>query len=493
MNKSLYTKLILIIFVLILSLMIVVGAFLLRGIRAFYQNEFYRQMDQVFSNEKTVQDLRDKAKEDSPAEMMAEVLIAHSGELGIDTGTRNYYILSKETGALLLASDDSQNELPITENIITAMNGKVGDQSDPRAGFMDVALPISGSGGGFIVYIRDNKQVATDLSAEIFKIIAQSMAIGIVISVVLSLILARAMVTPVQNLTRAARRVAGGDFTEALETQSRDEIGVLTNTFNDMAGQLQRTLDDLRRSEQMRREFVANVSHELRTPVTSIRSYAETLRESEEIAPKTSDEFLDVIINESDRMTKLVQDLLTLSKFDAGAAEFRFDEFSLKKSLTSVYNAMAMEAQRRCHEFTLDIKEPLPDIYGDRARLEQVFINLISNAFKYTHDGGKIRFSAGQNRSGVWIRVKDNGVGIPEADLPRVFERFYRVDKARSREFGGTGLGLSIASEIIAYHGGEIKLESSVGVGTTVTLILPLKPQVSAEADPQEPEVHQNV
>ena len=151
--------------------------------------------------------------------------------------------------------------------------------------------------------------------------------------------------------------------------------------------------------------------------------------------------FLEVILNESDRMTKIVQDLLTLSRFDAGSIEFSFAEFSFEKSVRDVYNAMAMEAQAHSHNFVLQIEPGLPSIRGDRQRVEQVLINMVSNAIKYTKDGGQIEIGAGFRDGQVWCSVRDNGIGIPAEDTAKVFDRFYRVDKARSRESGGTGLG----------------------------------------------------
>jgi len=174
-------------------------------------------------------------------------------------------------------------------------------------------------------------------------------------------------------------------------------------------------------------------------------------------------------------MTKIVQDLLTLSRFDAGSIEFSFEDFSFEKSVRDVYSATIMEAQRRHHELSMEFKSALPPhIRGDRARIEQVLINMISNASKYTPDGGRISLTAGAEGDTVWASVRDNGIGIPGEDAGRVFERFYRVDKARSRESGGTGLGLSIAQEIVSRHNGEIGLKSRPGRGTIITVRLPV-------------------
>jgi two-component system sensor histidine kinase VicK len=152
-----------------------------------------------------------------------------------------------------------------------------------------------------------------------------------------------------------------------------------------------------------------------------------------------------------------------------------FEVFSFEKSVRDVYKAMLLEAQKRNQEFTLKFESSLPKIRGDRTRVEQVLINMVSNAIKYTQNGGRISITAGASGDYVWATVKDNGMGIPSADVPRVFDRFYRVDKARSRESGGTGLGLSIAKEIVARHNGTIELESELGKGTTITVTLPVK------------------
>jgi signal transduction histidine kinase len=463
---------VLIILLLIVSLMAVAGAFLMRGIRNFYLEDFYSQMKDVFSDPELADDLRSAADENA----MAEFLRAYSGQLGIDAGSRNYYILSGDTGSVLKASDRTgADTLPMTPNILTAISGRDGYAPDSTADYMDVALPVRGEAGSYIVYIKDNKDTVQSLSSELFRILLEALAVGLGISIFLSLLLAKTMVTPIQSLTKAVERVASGDFSDKLDTQAKDEIGVLANTFNDMAEQLANTLDDLRKSEQMRREFVANVSHELRTPITSIRSYAETLEESKGAMPRdTEQRFLQVIVNESDRMTKIVQDLLTLSRFDAGSFEFSFESFSFERSLKDVYSATLIEAQNHHHEFSLEFKTSLPEIRGDRARIEQVLINMISNAIKYTQEGGRISLTAGAEGGEVWASVRDNGIGIPREDVDHVFERFYRVDKARSRESGGTGLGLSIAQEIVNRHKGRIELKSRPGRGTTITVALPV-------------------
>lgn len=251
------------------------------------------------------------------------------------------------------------------------------------------------------------------------------------------------------------------------EFESQDGNGGVIAVLHDITEQ--------RKLDEARREFVANVSHELRTPLTNIRSYTETLLDAlGDIPIETEKQFLGVINSESERMARIVTDLLTLSKLDYGRMELCMKSFSVGELLHHVADAMQLTVQENGHQFQLDIPDTLPDMVGDPERLEQVVVNIVSNSVKYTPSGGRIALSAcravGEQ---VRIVVQDNGIGIPKDDVPRLFERFYRVDKARSREAGGTGLGLAIAKEIVERHKGHIALESEYGKGTKVIITLP--------------------
>ncbi len=235
--------------------------------------------------------------------------------------------------------------------------------------------------------------------------------------------------------------------------------------------------------DEARREFVANVSHELRTPLTNIKSYTETLMDAAgELSAEMEVKFLGIISGEADRMTRLVKDLLTLSKLDYGRTDLKFTRFSMTEMLESVYAAMQLTAENRGNQLKITLQEPLPEMIGDRERLEQVVVNILSNSIKYTPSGGHIHLTAAKrdNRY-MMIRVEDDGIGIPKEDIPRLFERFYRVDKARSRDKGGSGLGLAIAKDMVEAHKGTIHLESVVDFGTTVTIILPIDLQIDEE------------
>ena len=476
MSRSLNIKFVFIMLLIIILLMTVVLAFLIRGVQDFYTAQFYSQMESVLTQTELVSELR-LAADEGDIGRMKNVLSVFLGELGIDRSTRNYFILDGTTGEVLEASDpNSAQRIDITPNILTAMMGDNALRGRSRANYMDVAVPVAGSNTDlhFVLQIIDNKQTEQSLNAVLFTLILEAVLVGFAISIVISLIISKTLLSPIRGMTKAAEAMADGDFSRKIRVESADEIGILAKTFNDMAAQIETMLEELKKAEKLRREFVANVSHELRTPLTSIRTYAETIAETQGIPQETEEGFLRVIINESDRMSKIVQDLLELSRFDSGSSQMEIEEFSLEQSLRDVHAAIALEARRRGHVLNFELEWKLPGILGDRARIEQVLMNIITNALKYTPDGGTIGISSGSSGGNVWVRIEDTGIGIPQEDLDHVFDRFYRVEKARSREAGGTGLGLSIAKEIVTKHGGDIKIESVHGVGTSVTVTLPI-------------------
>ena len=574
--RSLRTKMVMILVLLILALMTVIGSFLINGVGSYFIEDFYSKMEQPFSTQ-FISQLQGIAAKGGVSEM--KQLLMAQADLGIDLTQRNVYILDAASGEVLDSSNQTYS-VSMTQNILTAMKGEVGMRGSVASETMDLAVPIDGGEDHrYIVYILDNKLTVDALTNEVFGIIFQSLILGLVISIILAFLLSQILITPISALTEGTRQVAAGDYTQKLEVTGRDEIGTLTKNFNHMARVLQNTISEVenernklstlflhmtdgvvafdrsgkvihcnpaatrmlsrgldttasfdevfgedasfenlltlkrseylecqkrvgerelelflaplsagsgalvvihdvteqRKNEQSRREFIANVSHELRTPLTNVKSYAETIISAgDELPQELRSNFMGVIVSEADRMTRIVKDLLTLSKFDYGKMEMNIARFSFAEAVGNVYKAVQLDAQNHGHTFTLDCPEDLPQVNGDRERIEQVIMNICSNAIKYTADGGTITVTAGTEGRNVFVRVSDNGVGIPAKDLPNLFERFYRVDKARSRATGGTGLGLSIAKEILKQHQGDIRIESVYGEGTDVTVTLPV-------------------
>ena len=221
--------------------------------------------------------------------------------------------------------------------------------------------------------------------------------------------------------------------------------------------------------DNMRKEFVADVSHELKTPITSIMGYADTLIEGE-YDDETRSKFLSVISTEARRMARLVTDLLTLSRYDNKKVETDVTSFDLGDLVKRCLEKLKFEIEKKGHNVECFVTASVPPIVADKYGIERVVLNILSNAIKYTPDNGTIKVYVGFVYNDAYIKVIDNGIGIPESDLTRIFERFYRVDKARSRELGGTGLGLSIAKEILDKNKGSIDIKSKVGKGTEVVI-----------------------
>ena len=240
-------------------------------------------------------------------------------------------------------------------------------------------------------------------------------------------------------------------------------------------------ITDIKRFESMRSDFVANVSHELRTPLTAIRGYVETLLHTPPSDPQDARQFLQIIDRHSERLSRLTEDLLILSDLESGNVRLALQSLDVSQLIQGVLEVFSNRAAKKKIALSQQLEAGLPSLWGDLDRLQQLLINLVDNAIKYTPSGGRVTVTAGratgdQAAGQVEIAVSDTGPGIPEKDLPRITERFYRVDKARSRDLGGTGLGLAIVKHITQAHHGDLRFESSVNHGTTVSVRLPVAP-----------------
>ena len=262
-----------------------------------------------------------------------------------------------------------------------------------------------------------------------------------------------------------------------LENQSINLFFAPFKNENDRPAGVIVVIQDITEQEKldnMRKQFVADVSHELKTPITSIMGYADTLIESE-VDEEHQKKFLARISSEAKRMSKLVADLLILSKYDTAKIKVEKSEFDLGELVKYVFEGQNIEMQKKNLTGECYVTADVPPVYADKSGVERVVINILSNAIKYTDEGGHITVYVGFVYNDAYIKIKDTGRGIPEDDLQKIFERFYRVDKDRARETGGTGLGLSIAKEILDQNDGRIDIKSEVGKGTDVIIRIPTK------------------
>lgn len=276
-----------------------------------------------------------------------------------------------------------------------------------------------------------------------------------------------------------------GEFTIPYPEEKiiRAHVAPLSGYSGQIAGAVAvfRDVTELRRLERMRSEFVANVTHELGTPLTSIQGFIETLLEGAVDEPATARRFLTIIKDEADRLGRLIKDLLDLSRIENKRADYHFETVNIAEVLFAVQALLEGEGAKRNVTLTVDVPERNLTVWGDFDRLRQIFINLVENAIRYSKSGGNVYIRAEEKQGEVHVSVEDQGIGIPKEKIPRLFERFYRVDPARSRALGGTGLGLSIVKHLVEAHRGRVTVKSEVGKGSTFTVILPVDEWHTAE------------
>ncbi len=563
--------------------MIIAGTFLLSSVSGFYHNQFKEKMNLEF-NESLNKSLTVAVSEQDPVGSLKQIMDAFAPvRLGVGTN-RNYYILDGASGKYITGSGEA-TDIVLTNNIVSAIAGNIGDEISVKSSFMDYAYPIKSEKSSYIIYVMDNKTEVKEISHNMFMVVMQAILYGALIAAVIGFFMSKTITVPIRNLTGKASRMAEGNFDSVIEVRGDDELGVLTTTFNIMAAKLKNTLDEIssekdkieviiknlddgivafdlrgklihinpsaekmlkadksmlsdfallceklnveismqdiienkedvkkewefefedmiisahfapyktefnktegvvvalqditkqQKLDKSRRAFVADVSHELRTPLTNIKSYSETLLDNDIDDKEVSRNFLTVINNEADRMTRLVTDLLVLSRLEHTEDALKLSFCDVQGLVEQIVSTMSITAKKSKITLTYVKGTDVDRIFVDKDKINQVVVNIISNAIKYTQEGGTVSVLCGGREDIIYISVSDTGIGIPEKDLPMIFDRFYRVDKARSRKQGGTGLGLAIAKEIIEAHKGTISIDSEYGKGTTVTVNLPI-------------------
>ncbi len=325
-------------------------------------------------------------------------------------------------------------------------------------------------GAGVFARVGETFRFLTDFWWQF--LLAGALAAGI--ALVVARWLARGMTQPLRDMAAAAHRMETGDYSTRVHTRSRDEVGQLATAFNRMSAELENL-------EQSRRDLVANVSHELKTPIAAIRAHLENLLDGvEQPEPRT----MEVMLSQTERLGRLIEQLLELSRLESGELPLQREEMLLAPLVTQVLSEIEMARSDRGVAVESELPNDLPSVNADRERVHQVLFNLVDNAVRFTPAGGAVTVSAHRHNGSVEVKVADTGVGIQPEHLPRLFERFYRADPARSRGDGGTGIGLAIARSVVEAHGGHIRAESELGRGSVFTFDLPVAPASKNRREP---------
>ncbi|TRZ97812.1 MAG: HAMP domain-containing protein [Nitrospiraceae bacterium] len=393
---------------------------------------------------------------------------------------------SYESGEGLRRMDNHLTRQEVREALTTGMGVSTRFSDTVGIRMLNLALPVrTPQTDSRVLGVVRLSLPLTEIEArhrDLRRMLAASLGAAFLFSLVLSYAIARGVTRPLADIVAAAQRIACGEFHQKIRVTSTSEVARLAEILNQMAASLEENIRNLHRLEQVRKDFVANVSHELRTPLTAIRGYVEALQDGGKDQPEQLDRFLDIIRAHADRLSLIITDLLLLSKIESGQIPLKQEPVALAGLIDRTIGLLHHLIEKKHHTVAVNIPSGLPPILGDEERLGQVFSNLLDNAVKYTLEHGTITISALAGKKFVEVGVADTGIGIPPQDIPRIFERFYRVDKARSRELGGTGLGLAIVKHLVEGHGGTVSVESSPGKSTTFFVKLPTAPMPAVQS-----------
>lgn len=387
---------------------------------------------------------------------------------------KNIRVIVTDKEAKVLFDTAETNNLKgkvfIKEEVLKALKGDdVQSHFEEAAGwFVDAAVPIIKEREMIgVVYLSTSAQNIVEFLDDIRK---NLYTIAIIVSILIGLlssVLAGVITSPVEELTDVIKHMADGKLDQKVEVRGNDEIAQLGMAFNKMS-------ERLNQLEEKRRQFVFNASHELRTPLSSIKLLAESLLQMQHLDLTIIKEFLSDINNEIDRLSRIIDKLLMLTKMDVNDKELEMKNINIKELLQGIVKSLSPLARKKNIQLTLKTNE---DIYVliDEDKIWEAIFNIVDNSIKYTPNNGSVTISMEKSDYNIMIMIEDNGIGISDGEINKIFDRFYRIDKARARETGGTGLGLSIALSAVKLHGGEIQVESQVGRGSKFKIIIPYR------------------
>ncbi len=378
----------------------------------------------------------------------------------VDRQTQARLLVLDAQGQVLL---DSRPEAATLELQSPAERGQASDALSDRWNYASREL---GDGRILVLASPASRLRLSVFGDDLLRVLARTGLIAAGVSVALAAVLGRWLAEPLRRMVPAARSLAAGEFRQPIPVEGPDEVRQLAAALNEMA-------DRVRTSQQVQRDFVANVSHELKTPLTSIQGFAQAIADGTAADPAGRQHAAQVILDESGRLRRLVDDLLSLARMDAGQLAYERQPLDLVPILRAVAERASLAAAARQALIRTQLR-PCPSVRGDGDWLAQVFTNLVDNALQHLPPGGEVLISSAGEGGWAVVEVIDNGPGIPAEDLGRVFERFFQVDKSRKGGPGrGSGLGLAISSEVVRAHGGHLEVESRVGEGSRFRVRLP--------------------
>lgn len=467
--KSITQRLVLSYFIVIFITVSVLEVFLISALDKYYNNnmkelvenqikasaDFYNNYFSSSSLEKNIEDNTDIFWKNTNAEVQ---------------------IINKDKKMLLDSVGNFTEEKVAAEDVEKALEGKLSSTTakDKATGerimYMSYPLMSSGKIEGVLRFVTSLSEV-DEITKRITYIFASLGLVVIVISSLISIKISNSIVKPIKEVTNMAKRIAEGNFNERLSIHRKDEIGTLSMAFNSMT-------EEILKNDKLKNEFIASVSHELRTPLTSIKGWASTLKTGQLDNKSEIIDGLNIIEKESDRLTLMVEELLDFSRFISGKVSLKKDHIDIRNNLLYLEKQFMPRAKRQNINFAVKLQENMHLIFADENRVNQVIINILDNAFKFTPADGNVEMTCAEEEDSIVIKVSDTGMGIPKDELPHVMEKFFKGKSSMSKN----GLGLSISKEIMELHSGTISIESTFGEGTIVTIKFPINKEEGAKA-----------
>lgn len=493
--------------ILLVTVMAGCGALILYNLRNNAYQDAFKEVDYTAQRIIDVLSIEPENEWESPEKVFGEVLttvMMESVNTEGEESTDKVICLLDSQGNLLYSREKELTQADVASRAV--MDAQMGlepeslyihtDYAQRQVGDYAKSFTLPQSEESYMIMIRVSMNNVQDSIRNATNIIFVCTALGIAVAGVLGYYFAVNISNPILRLTKKTQQLASGQLMEVKQEQlpqkedkSSDELLRLETHFDHMAQELSGMILELQQMERLQKEFVANVSHELRTPITTVKSYVETILDGEMEDPQLTKKFLQVVSKESDRMAALISDLLELSKIDSHQTQLKKVPVEMGQLVLDSMLRFEWEAGKKQQHFMwepgMEIRwqeetggdlSALPEefwVQGESRRIEQVLRNLLTNAMKYSPEGANIEAGVYREAGEILVMIRDSGIGISEEDQKRIFDRFYRVDKARSRAMGGTGLGLAIAKEIMELHGGRIWVNSEPGQGSEFWLAFP--------------------